>query len=479
MSSSSLKNELADHIYQYLCHEAQYSDLSEAARESLTAASECIEQAYKLNNNVEKQQHQSVDSTIGHRPAASNILSDELLRIFTRHKEFLAKQQRGELFSSSKQLHYSVSESSSKDEKPDIKVNSNPITSSSSSTTTPTASSTTPLTTLTNDSHNTGNNPISGNCSNQNTPNLNTVGNQASGVGGSSSSSGGPTTGQNEQQPPQSQQQQTIKQHSQHTISQLPMTTRKKLSHIRAQIKRQASKAARSRLEKRSSVSGVTPSSCGASGGSLSGIGGHHNLGSLGSSIDANNLINSRQAGDGFNSRDNTGNQANSSNDSSNAHLNNPSTSSPVIGPSAGGSGQTESSNTNSGGKSSGHHHNESSNTGGIKLSHLIPGNHHHSIGVSVHQKNFKQKLIALIKKFRTDGSDFDSEEQYREALERELMKATAGRGSRAIEELLEEEIEVEGDSGSEPEDWDNISESSTPKPSLRPFFSSTTLDKI
>lgn len=98
---------------------------------------------------------------------------------------------------------------------------------------------------------------------------------------------------------------------------------------------------------------------------------------------------------------------------------------------------------------------------------------------MSVHQKNFKQKLIALLKKFRTDGSDFDSEEQYREALERELMKAAAGRGSRAIEELLEEDIDVEEESGSELEDWDNISELSTPKPSLRPFFSSTTLDKI
>lgn len=115
------------------------------------------------------------------------------------------------------------------------------------------------------------------------------------------------------------------------------------------------------------------------------------------------------------------------------------------------------------------------------RRNHLIPGSHHrhHSIGFSVHQKNLKQKLIALIKKFRTDGSDFDNEEQYREALERELMKAAAGRGSRAIEELLEEDIDVEEESNSEPEDWDNISETSTPKPSLRPFFSSTTLDKI
>lgn len=112
----------------------------------------------------------------------------------------------------------------------------------------------------------------------------------------------------------------------------------------------------------------------------------------------------------------------------------------------------------------------------GNRFKRHIPGHNHY---YHLHQKNIKQKLIALIKKFRTDASDFDSEEQYREALERELMKAAAGRGSRAIEELLEEEIEVEEESNSEREDWDNISETSSPKPSLRPFFSSTTLDKI
>lgn len=478
MSSSSLKTELADHIYRYLCHEAQYSDLPEAARESLTAASECIEQAYKLNNNnnnngEQHQQQQSVDSNIGSQSTANNILPDELLRIFTRHKEFLAQHQR-EPFLTSKQLHYSLSgESSSRDEKSDIRASNNQTTTPSIATLATSATTTPSATTVNTDSHNTSN-PISSSSSNQNTPNLTTTGTQAF----VSANSGANASGQNEQQQPQPQPQPTTKQHSQHTISQLPMTTRKKLSHLRAQIKRQASKAARSRLEKRSSVSGVASSSC--SGGSSLGNGGHHHLGGLlGSSLDTNSLINSKQAGDGSNSRDNPGNQANSSsNDTSNAYLNNQSTSSPTVGPSGlGGSNQTEGSNPV--GQSSGHHHNESSSTSGIKLSHLIPGNHHHSIGVSVHQKNFKQKLIALIKKFRTDGSDFDSEEQYREALERELMKATAGRGSRAIEELLEEEIEVEGESGSEPEDWDNISESSTPKPSLRPFFSSTTLDKI
>lgn len=264
MASSSLKNELAHHIYQYLCHEAQYSDLPEAARESLTAASECIEQAYKLNvNNTGGISSTSSGGGIGSGGgggggggigSSGGILSDELLKIFTRHKEFLSKKQQ----------------------KDSNKNNSS---------------------------------------SNSNTKNTN------------------------------------------------------------------------------------------------------------------NNNINNNNPAD---------------------------------------SSQNE---TASGSSSSGH-----------KLSrrHLIPRIHHrHSIGVSVHQKNFKQKLIALIKKFRTDGSSFDSEEQYREALERELMKAAAGRGSRAIEELLEEDIDVEEESGSEPEDWDNISEKSAAKPSLRPFFSSTTLDKI
>lgn len=365
MSSSAIKNELADHIYQYLCHEAQHSDLPEAAKESLTAASECIEQAYKLNVNnsssttTTKQQIESGGST---KPVTStSIPPDELLRIFTRHKESFL---------------------------------------------------------------------------------------------------------------------------SQHPISQLPMTTRKKLSHLRAQIKRQASKAARSRLEKRSSVAGVTTSS-----GSHS-FGGAGHLSSFisgggGGSLDTNNASNSKLISDNqANSKDTTNQQSTSSTESPNAYLNNQSTSSPAGAQSGNASGQSDSNvNLNS---SSGHHHHQQQNdssatsSSGAKLSsHLIPGSHHSSIGVSVHQKNFKQKLIALLKKFRTDGSDFDSEEQYREALERELMKAAAGRGSRAIEELLEEEIDVEGESGSETEDWDNISESSTPKPSLRPFFSSTTLDKI
>lgn len=262
------------------------------------------------------------------------------------------------------------------------------------------------------------------------------------------------------------------KPHNQHPISQLPMTTRKKLSHLRAQIKRQASKAARSRLEKRSSVSGVASSSVDKPG--------HH----FGMSFDAGS---SKLSGDGNHHPRELHNQPNSSSstESPHAHLSNQSTSSLV--PGAGNSNNQDSNTSmnlsptqlqNDVGPSAG-----ASGSGGTKLigqhSSSSAGGQHTGNHHSIHQKNFKQRIIALLKKFRTDGGDFDSEEQYREVLERELMKAAAGRGSRAIEELLEEDIDVEEESGSDAEDWDNISESSTPKPSLRPFFSSTTLDKI
>lgn len=257
--------------------------------------------------------------------------------------------------------------------------------------------------------------------------------------------------------------------YGQHAISQLPMTTRKKLSHLRAQIKRQASKAARSRLDKRSSVAGVTSSS-GQVGSNA--IGDHK--GPFGTSLDANPGA-SRQIDDQI--------PTNSvSLDSPHLQLSSTSTSSPA-GPgglTSGAQSNTTDANSNSGpNQQLGENSNAVTSVSGSKHNTSHHNQHSSSIGVSVHQKNFKQKLIALIKKFRTDGSNFDSEEQYREALERELMKAAAGRGSKAIEELLEEEIDVEAESGSELEDWDNISETSTPKPSLRPFFSSTTLDKI
>lgn len=473
MSSSNLKTELADHIYKYLCHEAQYSDLPEAARESLTAASECIEQAYKLNvnntscnnntntnNNQNKQQSDCGGSKYGggnlssstntNTTTTSSILPDELLRIFTRHKEFLFSQQQRD--SSSKYSSRNENDQSVSMEKPEIRLNNNP-----------------PDATASNDSHNSSSSNPSGVSPNL-TTNAATIQAPAGVTGGQLGQPQLVTT--------------STKQHSQHPISQLPMTTRKKLSHLRAQIKRQASKAARSRLEKRSSVSGVGVTNTTSGERHFSGA-------PMGSSLDATNLKH-QQAGDGYNAHHHhhhhkelsSQQNSSSSTESPNAYLSNQSTSSPLA---TGGGVAMGGNETGTGTNLTPSHHanNESgpSSSGGHKQSgqSVSGGNHHqhHAIGVSVHQKNFKQKLIALLKKFRTDGSDFDSEEQYREALERELMKAAAGRGSRAIEELLEEDIDVEEESSSEPEDWDNISESSTPKPSLRPFFSSTTLDKI
>lgn len=276
--------------------------------------------------------------------------------------------------------------------------------------------------------------------------------------------------------------------YGQHAISQLPMTTRKKLSHLRAQIKRQASKAARSRLEKRSSVVGVATSSCDTASSHPTTS---DHKGPFGTSLEATVCSPSRHI---------TGDHPpvnSSSQDSPNTYLSTNSTTYPSgsagsnSGASVGGVAATNNLTSDAMNFSSIHGQQSGENntaiaaaTTGLKYTSIGPhqmnqGHNNTSIGVSVHQKNFKQKLIALIKKFRTDGSDFGSEEQYREALERELMKAAAGRGSKAIEELLEEDIDVEAGSGSELEDWDNISETSTPKPSLRPFFSSTTLDKI
>lgn len=252
------------------------------------------------------------------------------------------------------------------------------------------------------------------------------------------------------------------------------MTTRKKLSHLRAQIKRQASKAARSRLEKRSSVSGVGSSNIGGDKSSYFGLSSELSSSTKHPTGDGHHHHSSKEPHNQPNSA--------SSTDSPSAHSGLQPTSSTGAG-----SGSNPA-DTNTSAQMSPTLHNECgpghSGSSSAKLvgqhslaapTHHSSNHHHHSI----HQKNFKQKIIALLKKFRTDGSDFDSEEQYREALERELIKAAAGRGSRAIEELLEEDIDVEEESGSEAEDWDNISESSTPKPSLRPFFSSTTLDKI
>ena len=89
--------------------------------------------------------------------------------------------------------------------------------------------------------------------------------------------------------------------------------------------------------------------------------------------------------------------------------------------------------------------------------------------------RNFKQKFIALLKKFRLPDSEaFDSEEQYQAAIEQQLMASGELQNSNEIEDFFEEEdIDDLSDSG---QDFDDVSISSTPKPSLRPYFSSCTL---
>ncbi|XP_011503606.1 PREDICTED: phosphofurin acidic cluster sorting protein 2 [Ceratosolen solmsi marchali] len=82
-----------------------------------------------------------------------------------------------------------------------------------------------------------------------------------------------------------------------------------------------------------------------------------------------------------------------------------------------------------------------------------IPGN--------ARQRNLKQKFIALLKRFRvSEELEHDQEE---------IGQKLSG-GDMEIEELFDE---LEDLSGSDPE-LDTMSISSTPKPSLRPFFSSS-----
>ncbi|XP_064490363.1 phosphofurin acidic cluster sorting protein 2-like [Ornithodoros turicata] len=84
-------------------------------------------------------------------------------------------------------------------------------------------------------------------------------------------------------------------------------------------------------------------------------------------------------------------------------------------------------------------------------------------------KRNIKQKFIALLKKFRVQGAEAFDTEHYPEELEQELMH----KNPREIEDLLFDELDDLSDSGPEADD---ISISSTPKPSLRPFFSTSTL---
>lgn len=86
----------------------------------------------------------------------------------------------------------------------------------------------------------------------------------------------------------------------------------------------------------------------------------------------------------------------------------------------------------------------------------------------NAHQRNLKQKFIALLKKFKIPDSEAsDSEEQT--ALENELM---ASERLANIEDIFEFE---DSDVDSPAEMDDDFSVSSTPRPGLKPFFSSKT----
>ena len=91
----------------------------------------------------------------------------------------------------------------------------------------------------------------------------------------------------------------------------------------------------------------------------------------------------------------------------------------------------------------------------------------------NVQQRNLKQKFISLLKKFRLPDSEaYDSEEKFHEALEKELNQEAPD-----IDEFFDdEEIDDLDDLSDSGQEFDDVSISSTPKPSLRPFFSSGTL---
>ncbi|XP_030078830.1 phosphofurin acidic cluster sorting protein 2 isoform X2 [Drosophila hydei] len=84
---------------------------------------------------------------------------------------------------------------------------------------------------------------------------------------------------------------------------------------------------------------------------------------------------------------------------------------------------------------------------------------------ISLQQRNFKQKIVALLKRFKASGE-----------LEDETHSGTAAlRGERDLDALFQELESLsccEGDDSGP--DMDSISIGSTPKPSLRPFFTNS-----
>lgn len=84
---------------------------------------------------------------------------------------------------------------------------------------------------------------------------------------------------------------------------------------------------------------------------------------------------------------------------------------------------------------------------------------------ISLQQRNFKQKIFALLKRFKAS-----------EELEGEVNRGTAAlRGERDLDALFQELESLsccEGDDSGP--DIDSLSIGSTPKPSLRPFFTNS-----
>lgn len=85
---------------------------------------------------------------------------------------------------------------------------------------------------------------------------------------------------------------------------------------------------------------------------------------------------------------------------------------------------------------------------------------------ISLQQRNFKQKIVALLKRFKV-SEELEGESGHR--------GTAALRGERDLDALFQELESLsccEGDDSGP--DMDSISVGSTPKPSLRPFFTNS-----
>lgn len=99
----------------------------------------------------------------------------------------------------------------------------------------------------------------------------------------------------------------------------------------------------------------------------------------------------------------------------------------------------------------------------------LSPNTEEQPSGGGANQRNIKQKFIALLKKFRVaDDAEVSDGEQ--------SACDVAAEDRRRLEDLLFDELSNLSDLSAGPEENDDLSITSTPKPSLRPFFSSLTL---